>query len=199
MRDALKVKISTHFDNILKLTEIAKYEKEIYYFIVDSPENVRKLTSQKTNGIAYPSSQTVVVFHQQNSSAVSEHELYHVISIDSWGKSADWLQEGTAVDADKIWWNYPLHNLCNYLKSKNLLIPIPNLIKSFRKENTMISYPQMGSFTQYLIKKYGLSNLKELWKIQNFNMVYNKSIEELEKEWLLEISKYSATNIVYNP
>jgi len=58
-----------------------------------------------------------------------------------------------------------------------------------------VGYPDSSSFTGFLIKNYGLEKFKQLYiferrklaykkKEPSLNKVYDKSLKDLEKEWL---------------
>ncbi len=50
----------------------------------------------------------------------------------------------------------------------------------------MIAYPQIGSFVNYLLSRYGKEKLKELWGsgLTDIKSIYQKSLKALEAEWL---------------
>ena len=62
--------------------------------------------------------------------------------------------------------------------------------KTFRKikpKNQNIAYIEAGSFISFLYEKYGDQKFKDLYKTSlpaDYEKVYGKSIQELEKEWL---------------
>jgi hypothetical protein len=198
-RDLLQDRIKLHYQSILKLVGIEKYDQTIHYFITNSREQNEVFTGMITSGTAYPNTNTLLTAYAQNHDSVNEHELYHVISINTWDYSDAWIIEGSAVHASIKWGNYPLHNLNNYLKKQGKLVGLSNLTSNkFRDVNAMLSYPQAGSFVKFLYEKYGREKFIELWKNKDFKKTYNKSVEELETEWLDEIKNYSTDGISYN-
>ena len=45
------------------------------------------------------------------------------------------------------------------------------------------AYALAGSFVGYLIEKYGLASFRSLYATENYEQVYGKSLDILEKEW----------------
>ena len=45
------------------------------------------------------------------------------------------------------------------------------------------AYALAGSFVGYLIEKYGLASFRSLYTTENYEQVYRKSLDILEKEW----------------
>jgi hypothetical protein len=48
-----------------------------------------------------------------------------------------------------------------------------------------ISYSTSGSFIKFLIDKYGIEKFKKILQYSEFDVVYNKSISEIENEYKL--------------
>ena len=46
-----------------------------------------------------------------------------------------------------------------------------------------VSYTTMGSFVRFLIDRYGMERVKEVYAYSNFSQVYGKSPQALTKEW----------------
>jgi hypothetical protein len=49
------------------------------------------------------------------------------------------------------------------------------------------AYTLAGSFVRYLIEKYGLGSFRSLYATANYEQVYGKSLEILEKEWRVNL------------
>jgi hypothetical protein len=186
----LKTKISADIHHISSLMDTNGFNIKVHYFLVDNNATIKLLNKQGGNGKAYPFSHTVLCIYSPNISAVSAHEPFHVFSINAWGLSSQWIMEGAACYADSLWWNYPLNNLAAYFKKNNRLIPLEKLTTRFRKYPQKIAYPQLGSFIQYLCETYGKQKFIEFWKKKDPNLVFQKTLQQLENEWLLGLTNY---------
>ena len=198
--DSAKVIFEKEYPELLRFLGVKKYKEKLNLFMVDSRKDMGKLIGMETNGIASPKDNTVYSIFNANVKTYGKHEFCHVISINEWGMYKEvWLSEGLAVNSDDNWWGYDLHSLANYLYSKNKLIPIKEIIKNFHKYESLITYPECGSFVKYIKDKYGLALVKELWKdgATVFEKRLDKNISSIEQEWLQEIKKHNYTNIDY--
>jgi internalin A len=126
------------------------------------------------------------------------HEITHAVEYKFNPNYNISLGEGLAVffgDGDigfPITLNRPVNDLARELIITNKMEDIKILLKSFDGENDYIS---MGSFVTFLLKRYSGDQFKKLFKElpQNpkdsdieriFTNIYNKSISELESEWI---------------
>jgi hypothetical protein len=50
-----------------------------------------------------------------------------------------------------------------------------------------IAYILAGSFVGFLIETYGLPSFRSLYETDNYEKVYEKSLDTLEKEWRVNI------------
>jgi hypothetical protein len=81
--------------------------------------------------------------------------------------------------------------------NSSLYIPLKRLVKedgAFRKEHHKEYSLEAASFLSYLIQTYGEARLKKWFlsgkdSIVTFEKIFDVSIEEMEKNWLLEIKK----------
>ncbi len=105
-------------------------------------------------------------------------------------------------ELNDLLYNIPVHKKMKYLIERNKNIPLYKLVDLKieqniffwnavdEQENTLIwiGYVQAGSFVTYLIDKYGFENFSSIYNHPELNkqvkFIYNKSIEELEKEWI---------------
>ncbi len=56
-----------------------------------------------------------------------------------------------------------------------------------------VSYTTMGSFVRFLIDRYGISKIKQVYAWGNFEGVYQKSVYDLTKEWMTFLQKRTAS------
>lgn len=122
-----------------------------------------------------------------------KHEIAHVVAsnfgrtIFKISKNANpALTEGLAMFVENNFDNYDLDYVAFlYLSSKKPL-ELEKLFEniSFFSSYSSIGYVLTGSFLKFLIENYGLKRVKDLYYNANFELVFNKSIGELEKEYL---------------
>jgi hypothetical protein len=59
----------------------------------------------------------------------------------------------------------------------------PNLLSNVIDDET--AYIVAGSFVGFLIERYGLPPFRRLYEKENYEQIYGKSLDNLEKEWRL--------------
>ncbi|SJZ31911.1 hypothetical protein [Sediminibacterium ginsengisoli] len=168
--------------------------------IVDSKEKIKRLLGFEAQGFAIPENNIVVFLHNSNYSLATKHELTHYYAFHIWGKPANnWFSEGLAVYYDNTWSRYQVDSLCKYLKNERRLFNLTALTKDFYALNAMIAYPQIGSFTGFLLVTYGNDKLRELWEkgFKEVKKIYRKSLKDLEEEWLRYLDKFASDHINY--
>lgn len=169
--------------------------------IVDTREKIKKILGFEAQGFAIPENNTVVFLYSQDYSLATKHELTHYYAFHSWGRPSDnWFSEGLAVYNDNKWSGYQIDSLAKHLKDNQKLYPLSVLSKKFHSLNAMIAYPQIGSFTGFLLLSYGKPTLRELWTkgFGEIKKIYGKSLKELEKDWLNSLDLLQAVNIDYS-
>lgn len=181
----------SHICNALKVKPNFKIE----YFLCNTPEEVGKIygDNEPCNGFAsFPN--RVYAVYNENIQCIGFHEDAHVISYLINNPDCPAIKEGLAMYFDKEWWG--INNIdwvCFYLQNKQY-IPINLLLDKeyFFKIDCTITYPIMGVFTDYLITSYGINLYKKMYKNQDIKkaltQVYNKSIEELNHDFISFIS-----------
>lgn len=116
------------------------------------------------------------------------HENTHTLFRDNIGGNCSFFDEGIAMYSQAKATDPSLNNkkVTEFLKSGELMrlkdmLKIENI--GTNHSETKIGYPASGSFFDFIIEKYGVVKIKSLWK-NNLTTIYNKDIEDLEKEWL---------------
>jgi hypothetical protein len=166
-------------------------------FLVNSHDRMKDLINYEGNSIAFVSTNVTCHIYSDSIDAFNAHEFMHIVSINSWGESGSWIKEGLAVYADDHWHGYPLHAFCKHLLEQGKLIPLGNVIESFRTHADGISYPEAGSFVKYLYEVYGSTKFKEIWKQGGSEIphITGKSLSELELEWIRVIQRADASRV----
>jgi hypothetical protein len=65
-----------------------------------------------------------------------------------------------------------------------MLISIDSMTTDFYKQPEMIAYHQSAYIVQYLIEKYGIERLKNLWQsgFQDFERIYDVPYQKIESD-----------------
>lgn len=209
----LKTKIKHHLAGTIEFVGLQTYSKPIHYFILEDRQRMKLLVGYETNGNANPRNNFVAgIFSGKINSVFSNHELFHLIAMNTWGYGSvhlfgydtpgcaeAWINEGMAVYSDDRWSGYDLHELSKYLIDRNAYISIATLSKRMRKFDARITYPVLGSFAKFIDETYGRETILKIWKNgrRNIKRDTGKSIGELEDEWLEMLGTKSVEGIQY--
>jgi hypothetical protein len=121
-----------------------------------------------------------------------KHELAHCFT-SAFGsgifKIADdfnpYLIEGAAVAADPVYDENYIHYMAALAYQNNYKIKIKDLFNflSFFEQTSSISYIYAGSFSKFLIEKYGIEKYKKLYQDINFEQIYHLPLDTLSKKY----------------
>ncbi|HOI60271.1 MAG TPA: hypothetical protein PKU93_03010 [Candidatus Pacearchaeota archaeon] len=158
----------------------------------NSPGNV--IWKELKNSI--PKSFEIHVIYNEKCKFINEHEDTHLLSL-PWGLSIYLFCEGLAQYMENKLMGKELHIVSKKLLKEKKLYPIEFLFdnKNWNTVDPIIIYPQAGSFSKYIIEKYGKERFEELYKntsrkntvsenLLEIKKFYKKHIKELEEEWL---------------
>lgn len=187
------------YENITKVLNI-KYESIINYYLVNTPEEVAKLTRYPypVNGLACFSNKSIYAVYNDEIKCIGPHEDAHLIS-ETFGMSdLDFLCEGLAMYFDKCWWGIDNCLWCKYFIDEGIF---PNIIKllnnqGFNKIDCSLSYPVAGAFTSYLIEKFGIEKYRCFY-INNFNstIISNQELEIIVNGFIDKIKHIDMNDI----
>lgn len=122
------------------------------------------------------------------------HEITHVVASKR-RPPFHYLDEGLAVymqekfGDDKSWPNMGIdvHELtARMMKDANKRVPLKKGAELKRGSDDTIRrlvYLQEGSFSRFLIEKYGLQNYLLVFKGKSYKKIYKKGFDDIEKEW----------------
>jgi hypothetical protein len=197
---AIKRNTDSSLVHVLGLLQEPGFPFKINYFIVNDRSQMQSLISRQTNGTAFARERVICAIANDSMSALGPHEMFHVVAMNLWGFTEDWVNEGMAVYSDSTWWVQELHPLANYLRQHGKLLPLIALIQRFSRNDPMITYPQAGSFVKYLCETYGRDNIKVLWQkgLTTFcQSVHAGDLAELERQWLALIATADTGKVHY--
>jgi len=187
------------FTHILRLIGQTTFPHRLNYFIVANRPRMDALIGFQTNGIAFARELVICAVANDTVRALGAHEMFHVVAMNVWGSTADWVNEGMAVYSDDQWWMQELHPLAHYLQQHRKLPSLGQLTKEFRQGNSLLTYPAAGSFVKFLYESFGRSELELLWKqgFAAFCKSVQKSESDLQKQWLNTIERFDTDGVRY--
>ena len=201
----------SHYNRIMKWLDVNNTRKIDYYIYPnikekiglmgdDSPGNViwEELTIDEKGDRARKFE--IHVVYNERCKFIGEHEDAHLLSL-PWGLSIYLFCEGLAQFMEDSFMGQELHEVTKKLKEENKLYSIEFLCSNdnWKDVEPIVIYPQVGSFVKFLINKYSRERFKAAYQdtsrhyglsknLEQIKKVYNKSISELESEWLKHIN-----------
>ena len=180
--ERVRQRIAAQIDSTKTFIGTAGYNHRVHLFVVSSREEMKNLIGYETDGTAFYTQHAVTgIAGVKTHSIYSNHEFFHLISMNVWGLSDTWLNEGMAVYSDKKWQGHPLHELTKYLVEYGRYIPLKGLMRKLRKFDSMVSYPLLGSFAMYLDTTYGREVILRLWRGESLKRATGKSRSQLRR------------------
>lgn len=174
-------------------------DEHFTYVVVRSPERMKALI-----GLSMPPG-SAITFPPTNlicgdpGTWRQAHEVAHMVSKHHWGETDPWMSEGLAVAVDDQWWNCDLYALAKHLREKGQLIPLPLLIRQFEKADSLITYPEAGSFVKFLKETYDTAKVKAIWKqgASHIPEILGVDLPTLEKQWLARVAQADDRGMEY--
>ncbi len=178
------------YSKILSVINISTCNNGMYLLAVDSKEEMQKVMGYKIKGGAAKGHDLVFFVYNQNIRPQFKHEIFHLISYETWGlTNYRLLDEGGATYTDNFcFYDNPMYTVNAYYFQQKKLFPLDSLINSFdnqAKKSDVIAYIQSAGIFKYLYEKYGVEKMKLLWNggFEKFKEIYGFSIEQLETDW----------------
>lgn len=172
--------------------------QRLHYYKYFDNNHMREITGQPYGSWADVLGYAIHSVEQQQG-----HEAIHVYSsVIGW--PSDFFTEGLAVALDLNpftgeevrFFGAPVHTLCRNWLEEGSLYPLRDIVdeNGFGSRQWTQTYPQAGSFTQFLIAEFGLETLKSLFRsiheydstettLIAFEAVVGISLEEAENRW----------------
>jgi hypothetical protein len=176
-------------DTVLQMLGVTEYDPRIYSFLVNSRHQLKKLVGFYGDGRSRPIQHAT--FYVIDGPRTLAHEMAHEITTNLWGVAQTWIEEGVAVYTTE----FPiLDGDCHAYYAAHRLLPLAQLVNP-KWESSMysadITYSELGCFTKFLDKKYGMKRIQEVWHggSESIPQVYGKSLADLEQEWLATLSQ----------
>lgn len=203
IKEIVKLKEEHHL-KILSFLELDNNRK-IDYYIYSSIQEKNLLMGDDSPGNAIweelennnPKKFEIHVVYNEKCRFIGEHEDTHLLSL-PWGLSIYLFCEGLAQYMENTFLNRDLHLAAKELMEEEKIYSIDFICNNNNWEyvEPTVIYPQIGSFIKYLIEYYGKENFKRVYQntsrekeitenLLEIEKIYQKNINQLEKEWLL--------------
>jgi len=198
----LSIEHEMYFKELEETLKI-KYDEKITSYVFKDSNEKKQLMGAGNTLIAKPWLNEIYINYADFPHPVLKHELIHIF----FGKVADnflkvamnnfipqiGIIEGSAVAFEDNYESLNLQEKLHILFKLNKFPNIESLIsyKGFWQQNNYFAYQTTGAFFQFILKKYGIETIKEIYKNGSFN-VLDKSVKELTKEWIEEIKLLDA-------
>jgi len=166
----------SHEKRAYNVTYFSDYDEKLFY------------TSHWGKGLAHNGEIFSVFEECIPTFELAVHEFTHTFFYKNWGGNSSFLSEGVAMFAQNRSINSNENNIMSrlYLEDGKLL-PLERLVELEIGEDekyTTMGYFASGSFTEFLIEKFGLCKFLDLWKLEKgWANVYKLTLSELEKRW----------------
>ncbi len=158
-------------------------------YIYPSPEAKQRLIGAGNTDIAKPWSGQIHISRQSLEGSL-KHELVHAAAAPFGfpvvrASLSTGLVEGVAMAVDGEWGNRTLHEYAAALREAGIAPPIDGIMSfwGFASHQSSVSYILAGSFCRYLIDRYGMRNLMQLYRSLDYRVVYGRTLGELALEW----------------
>jgi hypothetical protein len=183
--------------------ELADYlktapEEKIESFIFKDRNQKKELFGSANADVAKPWQYSIFTTYD-NYNETLKHEIAHCFSAEFGEgpfKIADkinpFLIEGIASACDPFYDENDIHFLASVAYKNNYKVNIESMYEfsNFFTQASSLSYIYAGSFTKYLIDNYGIEKFKVLYTEPDFKKIYEKSINELESEYLDYLNEF---------
>ncbi len=187
-----------------ELEKFFKYKltRKINSYIFLNSDQKGKLFGSKNADMAKPWQYSIYVTYNDYNS-ILKHELAHSFSV-KFGTGIfevaknlnPSLIEGIAVAADPFYDDNTIDYMAALAYKNNYRISLRNLYTGFNffGQTSSLSYVYAGSFTKYLVEKYGIEKFERLYVGLNFNEVYGKPLNQLSKGFYRKLDNINASD-----
>jgi tetratricopeptide (TPR) repeat protein len=190
--------VQTHefyFDHIARFYRIEPQTK-IVVFLYASADQKGRLVGAKGTNFAKPWLAQVHL-NLADVDRSLKHELVHVLAAEFGlpvlriGMNAG-LIEGAAVAVEQAEYDEHIHRLAAMVLAVGIEPDLESLFSfsGFMKVHPSISYVLVGSFSRFLIERFGIRRFKLLYQTGDFETFYNRPLHELLAQWRRMVERY---------
>ena len=186
----LKAEAEYHYDvDIARMEEALRPGEKIIVYLYPTADSKRRFIGTATTNIAKPWRKEIHLT-LDSFDGTFRHELVHVLASNVGvpiicASTRMGLNEGFAVAVDWSWENFSPHQYAAALQRDNLLGDPAELFAytGFATQQSSYAYIVAGSFSRYLIDRFGVKSFKEVFPSGHFVEVYGLSLNTLVSEW----------------
>ena len=141
-------------------------EPKIEVFLLDTREDMKRITGRTILGFAQPGELTTVFIAGPGYKPLIRHELTHEVSFVRWGelRGGLWLSEGLATLAQGNCQGHSPHEIAAGYLASGKLPSVASMLHDFRSIGELQGYIATASFADHLRQRYGSSTLRALWQ-----------------------------------
>jgi len=158
-------------------------------YIYPSSNAKQRLIGTGTTNIAKPWSGQIHVTRQSLDGTL-KHELVHVLAAPFGlpvikASVSTGLVEGLAMAIEWEWGNRTPHQYAAAIRKFGIMPDIGPLmlLTGFASQASSVSYVLCGSFCKFLIDRYGIRKMMQVYRTGDYNIAYARSLEQLITEW----------------
>ncbi len=196
-----------HYDNLTeKETEYISISQEYYYYLLtdylkvnptkkidvyvfNNRQQKKRLFGAGNADVTKPW-QYAVYLSAESWDNTLKHELVHIFSAEFgtgiFKLAAGFnpaLIEGIAEAVEGVSYDYELLDFTALAYNHNYRLNITPLLRGFNffRSNPALGYTYSGAFIKYLIDRYDINKVKKFYSSNDFELVFNKKLEDEEK------------------
>jgi tetratricopeptide (TPR) repeat protein len=165
------------------------FHGRIESYVYPTVESKQRFIGTGTTNIAKPWSRQIHIT-KQSLEGTLKHELVHIVA-GPFGvpvlaaNLSTGLVEGLAVAIDWDWGNRTPHQYAAAMRKFGIFPDIKQLMRftGFAAQSSSVSYVLAGSFCRFLIDRYGIRLMMQLYGSGNYEKLYGRPLDALIKEW----------------
>lgn len=196
-------KTKEYIAQCLELINEQPFDDSVHLVLVPTRNDMKNLLGEPIGGVAglknehNPENSIYCVYGEIYSPL--GHEIMHIVSGLKWGNEIGlgliWLSEGLSVYADpstESCGGLSIEERYAYLLQNNMLLDIDTLIQfPDDKAQVKIAYTQSAVIVEFLLRSYGIEQLKQLWKssMKDFEKVYGIQLKDMIQRIDTELTK----------
>lgn len=169
-------------------------------YIYPSAQVKQRLIGTGTTNIAKPWSGQIHIT-KQSLDATLKHELVHVIA-GPFGlpvihaSLSTGLVEGLAMAVEWDWGNRTPHQYAAAMRRFGVMPDIEPLmaLTGFASQASSVSYVVCGSFSKFLVDRYGMRKIMQVYRSGNFSLTYGRTLHQLVGEWQRFLDRFEITD-----
>ena len=185
-------------------------KEKIHYYLYPSCEEVGQECARRFgaytpyNGCTVSKSEILAVYNEEIQ-CIGLHEDTHILMFTLGFSESSFLEEGIACAMDALWWSIDNNAWVSYYRKKGICPSITELLHLPRDDFYMvedhIAYPLAGSFTNYLLMRFGSDLFRQFYLAEDYTVadrnILGCSLKELEEDFFQYIDFLRYDEIIY--